>query len=251
MNRIYHIFVFIALFLFIIQKPLQAQTPNTFPENYKRNVIKWNLTPFLLWSKKNINISYERVLSPHRSFSINAGYFEMPTIGLLDSLNIKNTKNRGGFSVSGDYRFYFKNRNKNFAPDGLFWGIYSSIHYYKFDNDVEIIDNDNVKGRLQLAGGFNIIGVGVELGYQFAIKKRWTIDLIFMGPSLSMYGTKMKLTGDLSGSNEDYLEAIRDMLVSKFPGFDKLINTGEFNDKGVSTSLGFGLRYMIQIGYRF
>jgi hypothetical protein len=75
--------------------------------------------PFPVLDQKNINISYERILSPYRFFSVNAGYFELPAAGLFDSLYLTNTSNKGG--VSGDYRFYFQKRNKHFAPDGLYW----------------------------------------------------------------------------------------------------------------------------------
>ncbi len=46
----------------------------------KRNVLKWNLTP-MIWSIKNVNLSYERVTSSHGSFSVNAGYFILPLLG--------------------------------------------------------------------------------------------------------------------------------------------------------------------------
>jgi hypothetical protein len=249
LNR--NLLVIATLFLLLSTTCVRAQDQTIFPDGYKRNVVKWNLTPFLLWSKKDINISYERILSPYRSFSVNAGYFEMPSTGLFDSLYLINTNKKFGFSISGDYRFYFKNRNKHFAPDGLYWGIYSSYHYYKFENNVQIINNENIKGHLRLKGGFSILSAGVELGYQFAIKKRWTVDLVFLGPSLSMYRGKLSLTGDLEGSNEDYLEAIRDILIGRFPFLDELIQKGEFDDKGISTSIGYGMRYLIQIGYRF
>jgi len=113
-------------------QPVSAQKGYTFPDSvkYKKNVIKWNLTPFLLWSYKNINIGYERVVSPYRSFSVNAGYFELPQFSknLLDSLEIENSTDRSGYTISGDYRFYFKKRNKRMAPDGLYWGPYGSFH---------------------------------------------------------------------------------------------------------------------------
>ncbi len=244
------IFMISALFL-ILNVPLRAQDEDTFPEGYKRNLIKWNVTPFFLWSKKNINISYERILSPYRSFSINAGYFEMPSTGLFDSLNIKSANKKGGFSISGDYRFYFKNRNKRFAPDGLFWGVYGSYHYYTFNNDIEVIEDEYIQGHLILDGRLSIFSVGAELGYQFALGKRWTVDMVFMGPALALYKTKLTLTGDLSGSDEEYLKAIRDILIGRFPFLDDLIDKGEFDDNGVSASFGYGFRYIIQVSYRF
>jgi hypothetical protein len=232
---------------------LKAQDSTiVLPDDYKRNVIKWNITPFLLWSNRNINLSYERVLSPNRSFSVNAGYFELPSTGSFDSLNISNTRKKAGFSISGDYRFYFKNRNTNFAPDGLYWGVYGSYHHYQFRNDLEVINSPDVQGMLELNGKLNIVSLGVELGYQFVIKERFTIDLIFMGPSLSMYNTNMTLDGNLTvDGKEEYLKAIYDILVAKYPGMEELIRDREYDGKSAKTSMGFGLRYMIQLGYRF
>ena len=105
------ILLFAIIFTLSMPSKIFAQKKDSLPNDYKRNVIKWNLTPFLLWSKRNINFSYERVLKPNRSFSVNAGYFELPSTGIYDSLNIENTKKKTGFTISGDYRFYFKNRN--------------------------------------------------------------------------------------------------------------------------------------------
>lgn len=238
--------------LFAQSDTTYIQNDSTFAPDYKRNVIKWNLTPFLLWSKRNINISYERVLKPNRTFSVNAGYFVLPSTGIYDSLNIQTARKNSGFTISGDYRFYFKNRNKNHAPDGLYWGPYGSFHYTQFENDILVFDGDIAKGTLNLDANISILSAGVELGYQFVIKEKFTIDLIFMGPSFSVYSGKIGLAGDIDvEGNEEYLKAIRDILISKFPYLDQLIAEGSFSGSGYSTNLGFGLRYMIQIGYRF
>lgn len=227
-----------------------------FPDTlkYKRNVIKWNLTPFLLWSKKDINISYERVLSPYRSFSVNAGYFELPSLanGLFDSINMTNTRNKSGFTVSGDYRFYFRKRNTRMAPDGLYWGVYSSFHHYQFKNDIAVINSPDIQGNLLFGGKLNIMALGIELGYQFVVWDRLTIDLIFMGPSISIYNYKLTLDGDISVDSEnEYLQAIYDILIARYPGLIELMGEGVVDKNGISTSFGYGLRYMIQIGYRF
>lgn len=217
----------------------------------KRNVLKWNLTP-MIWDIKNINLSYERATSEHRSFSINAGYFVLPTGSLADSFNINKTSKNFGFSVSGDYRFYFKKRNKNFAPDGLYWGVFGSVHYYEFESSFEVIDSDIAKGDFILNGNLGILSAGVELGYQFVLKNNLTIDLIFMGPSISRYSGELGISGDLQVDEEsEYIKAIYDVIVSKFPGADKLLKEKNISSKGNVFSIGPGLRYMIQIGYRF
>jgi len=246
MKRI--IFLSLAVIFSLIS---YSQNDTILPEKYNRNVIKWNLTP-MIWSSKNINLSYERVLKPNSSFSINAGYFVLPSTGIYDSLKIGVARNNWGFSVSGDYRFYFKKRNTNFAPDGLYWGPYSSFHYTAFENSIEVSKSDGSLGNLNLRANLSIFSAGVQLGYQFVIKEKFTIDLIFMGPSISVYSGKIGLRGDLNiDENNEYYQAIRDLLIGKFPFLDELVDKRSFSKSGVSTSMGYGLRYMIQLGYRF
>lgn len=249
MKKVYLITI---LFFLLLSDTVFAQNDSTFTPGYKRNVIKWNTTPFLLWSKKNINISYERVLKPYRSFSINAGYFELPSLISLDSLNFTRKQKKNGFGISGDYRFYFKKRNKRGAPDGLFWGPYSSFHYTQYDNYLKVLDSDAAHGELETELNLGIIGVGVELGYQFVIKEKFTVDLIFMGPSYSIYTGRIRFAGDLTVDEEsEYLKAIHDMLLAKFPYLDDFIKDGTFTNSGFSRNLGLGMRYMIQLGFRF
>jgi hypothetical protein len=210
------------------------------------------MTPFFLWGSSNLNFSYERVLKPHRTFSVNTGYFVLPVTGIFNDVNMKTARKKSGFTFSGDYRFYFKNRNTKFAPDGLFWGPYGSFHNYQFSTTIEVNNNPDIQGDLSLEAGFNIISMGVELGYQFVIKERLTVDLIFMGPSASFYSAKFDLGGNLSVDQEnEYLEAIRDILLGKYPFLEDLIEYNSFNTKGATSSMGFGLRYLIQVGYRF
>jgi len=229
-----------------------AQDSVTFPPEYKKNIIKWNMTPFLIWDYSNINLSYERVLSPYKSFSFNAGYFTLPSTGIYDSLNIASDNKKFGFTLSGDYRWYFKKRNKNFAPDGLYWGVYGSYHYYSFENNITVINSDVAQGSVTLNGKLNIISAGVELGYQFAVGKRWTFDLVFIGPSLSVYSGKFSLDGNLSVDEEsEYLQAVYDILISNLPGLKTLISDRKLNPGGATTSIGYGMRYLIQVGYRF
>jgi len=235
---------------------LSAQKGFEFPDSvkYRKNVIRWNLAPFLIWSKRNINLGYERVLKPYRSFSVNAGYFELPSLtkGILDSLNIQHSGKKWGFTVSGDYRFYFNKRNKRMAPDGLYWGAYGSFHHYQFQNDITILNSPEIQGVLTFGANLNILSGGVELGYQFIIKERLSIDLVFLGPSLSVYTTKMTLGGNIDADKEnEYLQAIYDILSGTIPGFDQLVSSGSVTARGINMNVGFGLRYLIQIGYRF
>lgn len=241
------------IFLFLFANVSVAQEKyDTLPADYKKNIVKWNMTPYFLWGSPNFNFSYERVLQPYRSFSINAGYFVLPNLLGYNSLNFTNTRKKSGYSFSGDYRLYFKNRNTRNAPDGLYWGPYGSIHHYQFQNDVEVKDSQSVHSSFGLDGKINIMSMGLELGYQFLIKDKFTIDLIFMGPSVSIYSGTLLLDGELTADDEaEYLQEIRDALISKYPFLEDLISQGKFSKKGTSTSFGYGLRYIIQVGYRF
>lgn len=236
--------------LFLDQKKVKKEKSEILV--LKRNVLKWNITP-MLWNSKNINISYERVTSNSRSFSVNAGYFVLPTLlSSADSFNIKRSSKSFGFSVSGDKRFYFKKRNTGLAPNGLYWGIFGSVHYYEFETSFNIENSTVAKGNLILNGNIGILSAGVELGYQFVLKNNITIDLIFMGPALSTYSGKLGISGNLQiDKDSEYIQAIYDVLVAKFPGIDKLLEEKTLKDNGSLFTFGPGLRYMIQIGYRF
>ncbi len=225
---------------------------DTTYKSLRRNVIKWNLTP-MIWNTKNINLSYERVTSNHGSFSVNTGYFVLPLGGgsLADSFNIAKTNKNFGFSISGDKRWYFKKRNKGFAPDGLYWGVFGSVHYYEFESRFTVFNPEYAKGNLVLNGNIGIISAGVELGYQFVLKNNLTIDLIFMGPALSTYSGKLGISGDLEVKESEYIKAIYDVIVTKFPGAKELFSEKSLKESGAVFNLGPGLRYMVQIGYRF
>ena len=230
-----------------------SQEETELPDSgYHKNVIKWNITPFILINKKNLNFSYERILSPYRSFSINGGIFLLPKLALLDSFRIERVNKKSGFNLSGDYRFYFKDRNKNIAPDGLYLGIFSSYYHTKIDMNISVINNPDFQGSLIFNGKFDAINTGVELGYQFVLKDRFTFDMIFVGPSLALYNKYLTFDEQIQAEDyEQYLQAIYDILVNTFPGFDKLIENGLLNVNDARMHFGFGFRYLFQIGYRF
>ena len=230
-----------------------SNTNDSIKTPLKRNIVKWNLTP-MMWSYQNINISYERVTSSHGSFSVNAGYFVLPLLGgsIADSFDIQKSSKNWGFSVSGDKRYYFKKRNTGLAPDGLYWGIFGSVHYYKFESAFTVINSNVASGDLILNGNIGIISAGIELGYQFVFKNNLTIDLIFIGPALSSYSGKLGISGNINiDENSEYLKGIYDVLVARYPGIDKLLDEKSIKDNGTVLGIGPGLRYMIQIGYRF
>jgi len=251
-------FLLIIIFGIAVNFTAEAQKGYEFPDSvkYKKNIIRWNMTPFIVWSSNNINFSYERVLKPYRSISVNAGYWVLPTIKsgrLLDSLDITHNNSKSGFSLAADYRFYFKKLNLGMAPAGLYWGVYSAWYFYQFENTANILDKGGIQSEASFGGKLNIVSAGVELGYQFIIKERLSIDIIFLAPSISAYSTKLNLKSsgvEIDDENE-YLQKIYDAMVAKMPAFAELVDNGYTHSSGFNTNVGLGVRYMVQIGYRF
>ncbi len=255
--------IILILAAFFVQNDGHAQKARLGMENVKwpvdslgnkgRNVVKWNLTPLLLWDKKNISISYERILRSHRSISANVGFFRFPEFNSvdLDSVNVTSDKSRKGFSASFDYRRYFASRNVRWAPDGLYWGLWTSYHQSNFKSELNAMNEQGEFINLVAKGKINIIAVGAELGYQFLIGEHFTIDLTMIGPGIARYGFNVSLDADGQIDDREILDKIIAALINKIPGLDELIDSGELDGKGHLSASSIGIRFLIQAGYRF
>jgi len=232
-----------------------AQSNFDKPEyDLKKNVIRWNMTPFLLWGSKNLEFGYERVITPNQSLSLNVGYREFPKIVdvELDLLDIDKQSNRGGFSLVLDYRRYFRNRNPKTAPDGLYWGPFLASYNYYFQNHANIVENQAVTGDFTMDGKINLVTFGVQLGYQFVIKNWISLDLVLIGPGAGFYSGELKIDSNLSIEEEhEYLQIIADALVEKHPGLNNLFKDKTIKKNGSFSLLSLGYRYVIQIGILF
>jgi hypothetical protein len=104
-----------------------------------------------------------------------------------------------------------------------------------------------------IKGNFWAFNLGVELGYQFVFWKKWTLDLVLVGPSISYYGGKSEITGNLDGSQVQQVnEALYDKLLERFPGITAFSTTGKtFQQTGKLDVLRMGFRYLVQIGFHF
>jgi len=225
------------------------------PKDYK-NVVRWNITPTAILGTGSWVFGYERVLSPNRSFSSNIGFIQMPKFlnHTLDSLQINRNTSRWGVSLSADYRFYFKKRNKLPAPDGLYWGPYFTGYYFNTETDVQVFKDGGLNGNISVNSELMFLMLGAELGYQFTLgeKRRWTVDLILAGPSIRYDIIDIKLGADVEGDfDNDYYQGIYDALTAILPGFKDLTAKGEISTSGFASGFGAGYRYVFQVGYRF
>jgi len=247
------VFLFFTLFL-VGHTQGQVDSADSWPD-YK-NTIKWNLTPTLVLGSGSWVFGYERMVKENQSFSVNAGFIQIPSIlsNHLDSLQIDRNVKRRGVSFAADYRFYMTGRNKNKAPDGIYWGPYLASYFFDTEMNVKLIDNNLVQSDFDVESQIWTTMLGVEIGYQFVLgqKRRWIVDLILVGPSIRYDNINLKTKAIIQGNpDNEVIKEIQALLSSLIPGFEQLSSTGELNAKGFTSGFGAGYRYVVQVGYRF
>jgi hypothetical protein len=250
-------FVLIILGLFFVSHgtilAAQGDSVAQIQKPVFKNVIKFNPTPMVLWSAKNLTFSYERIINPRQSASIEAGYLEMPRLfedTLVDLVNVTSRYNRG-INLTAEYRFYLTKLNTRPVPAGLYIGPYFTYYGYQFKNNIEVL-NGNLGDNGLLQGSYWAYNLGLELGYQFVFWKRLTLDLVLVGPSLSYYGGKTTITGEVDATQiEEINQALYDKLKERFPVV-QLINVDKtYQQTGKLDVLRLGFRYLMQIGFTF
>jgi hypothetical protein len=218
------------------------------------NTVRVNLTNPMLFGDQCWIIGYERTFHNNQSFSVNAGRFTFPRLIDFSTDSIeditKSYKTRG-MSFSGDYRFYLHKLNKYDAPRGVYIGPYFSFNRLNRDFNLDV-NTAALTGQVDLDLTFQVITLGVQLGYQFVFWNRLTLDMILIGPGISGY----KLAADLSTTFDPEEEAalfekINEKLQEKIPGYSLVIEPGEFAKTGSVKTTSLGFRYVIMLGFRF
>jgi len=242
--------IYILPFLFLTIAPFTMNAQHS--DTVRRNTVKMDLTSHWLY-RNAVMFSYERVNKnkPYQTWGITAGLQNFPSIlGTIDSVSFKRDFKKSGYKVGGEYRFYLKKENKYGAPHGVYIGPYAALHHYSNSRGIEVNNNGQME-YADLTTQLNIFNLGVQLGYQFVINDRWTIDLVFVGPSVSHYGIKANLDGDISVNSDDITNEVVLQLLDRFPALKDFIDEGKFASKGKIDSWSFGYRYQLQVGYHF
>jgi hypothetical protein len=250
------------LVLFLLPVPVSLISGNRSDSTAKepalkpihKNVIKFNPTPMLIWGEmRNLTFSYERVVSPTQSFSVQAGYLVYPKLfgdTLIDLITLTR-RHKYGLNLAADYRFYPLKRNKRPTPDGLYIGPYASYYGNYFENDFDIL-NTTLDQNGNYRCNINIVNVGFELGYQFIFWKRLSLDLLLFGPSVSFYSANLKVSGSLDKDEiQNINNEVADKILQRFPMLGYLFTNGELSKSGFRSKFGAGFRYSIQIGFHF
>jgi hypothetical protein len=247
--------LFILLITLIAGLSAKASTPDSAElkkQPYHKNVIKFNPTPMLLWSKKNLTFSYERILNSRQSATIMVGYLEFPALfsdNIADILFITGREKKG-INVALEYRFYLKKLNARPTPSGVYLAPFASYYGYGFTNDVDMIGSLDSAG--QVKGRFYVFNAGIELGYQFVLWKRVTLDFVLMGPSVSYYGGDVKISGNLNFEKlKELNEDLYNKLLDKYPMIGTYVINKDFKLDGKLDLFSVGFRYLFQIGFHF
>lgn len=223
------------------------------PLPYHKNVIKFNPTPMILWSPKNVTFSYERILGPRQSISVELGYLVFGKLIEDSVINLVNiiSGEKWGMNATVEYRFYITKLNTRPIPAGLYIGPYLTYYGYHFKNGLDVFTAvTDTTGMMK--GDFWSFNLGGELGYQFVFWKRLTLDLVLLGPSVSYYGGQLDITGELDGSQIKELDnALYDKLIERYPEFGNLSMDKTFKQTGKLDVFRWGLRYLFQIGFHF
>jgi hypothetical protein len=216
----------------------------------RRNTIKLDITSNWLYRNAFV-LSYERVTKPNQSFSITVGSQHFPSIGSFgENIDVDKERDATGYKFGGEYRFYLKKENKYSAPRGVYVGPY--LTYLAFKNGRTItVDNEGTPEQATLDTKLSVLNIGVQLGYQFVLNNRWTIDLIFVGPSVSNYYANLKLGGNYTFDPEDVQNEILADLIDRFPALGDLLTDKEIESNGKVNSWAYGYRYQFLIGYHF
>lgn len=244
--------ILIPLFslLFVAQSFCQVQNDTT---KILKNTIRFNITNPLIFGKNYNVIGYERVLNNDQSISANIGRFSLPKFINIntDSLNLSSDYSDKGFSFAIDYRFYLRKENKYPTPRGIYVGPYYSFNSFQRSNTWQM-DTDDFQGSVITDLNLHLNLVGVQLGYQFIIKKRVALDLIVIGPGVWFYNANVDLSTSLKIEDEVLLlYKINEILADKLPGHELLLKPGDFKRNGSLKASSLGLRYILHLGFRF
>lgn len=239
-----------AVFTILCLFTLQGLTAQPGDSVRRVNTLKADITSHWLY-RNAVVFSYERVIKKNQSFAVTLGSQQFPTMATLgDSIDVTRERQAKGFKAGGEYRFYLMKENKFGPPHGVYLGPY--VSYLNFNNTRDIaVNHEGTIENASMTTKLNVLNLGFQLGYQFLINNRWTIDIIFIGPSFSNYKLDMTLDGNYNFNTEDIENAAVKKFIDRFPMLKDLINNKDVSSKGTIDSWAYGYRYQFLVGYHF
>ncbi len=237
------------LFPFMLLKAQNADRPN-----YKNSIL---FNPFSALLFKNYRIQYERGIFDKSSLSLALGLKTPGGILKISGLNSPRVKTNdfdfGGYSIIGEYRWYFLNTKRK--RSGLYLGA-----YYKFTNTGQNVigtyNSLNTGKTYPIDMDVNIItnSFGVLLGYKFMLGNRFNLDFLIAGPGYSYL--KLKVYERKAMPIQFYIDLASAMIenfdIDAVSDFIEDIEIHKLlpRDKSIGFSLP-AFRCVVKIGYSF
>jgi hypothetical protein len=220
----------------------------------RKNTAYINVSHPAIFGSKTFIVGYERVVGKNQSFTVNFGNITLPSFALgsgNDSIQVTQNNANKGFHLGADYRFYLKGENKHEAPRGVYIGPYYAYNNFSKSNTWQLNTN-NFNGDVNTELKANIHTIGFQMGYQFVFWKRIALDMILFGPGYGIYNIQGDIKTNLSEEEQLLLfEKINGFLGDRIPGYNLVIDEGEFKANGGVKTSTLGYRFMINLGFRF
>ena len=197
---------------------------------------------------------YESGIMPRLSAGIGIGYkyagLEPKMFRVNDSRIAADIGQINGFSITPEVRYYIKTCDPSLL-EGFYAGLY--LRYTQYSSEVkfgyEPVNNPVEFYTSDVA--LNEYGVGIQLGYQLMIKKRFNIDFLFFGPRYSSYHLNYEFDQTPSQEFLDDLSEHLNEVVDRF-GFDYDVEVKPEGNSKASTTFSFAnTRFGISFGYAF
>jgi hypothetical protein len=204
------------------------------------HVAKVGITPLMF---RSIALNYEFAFNEEKSISIHGG-FTMPH-SLPSGLDLEDNE-FNGFFIMPEYRMY---KSFKHAPGGFYLAPYARFNRY--NTSVRMIDfyqeNDG-----DLEASLTNFGVALQLGYQFFLSDRITLDVYFFGAGLFYNMTKTKITPDDPNLTEEFKQEIDNASVD-IPLLGKKMEIDNKGDHVLITApfLSPGIRIGASLGIAF
>ena len=150
------------------------------------NVIKLNLMALPM---SNISMGYEKFVNDYVSLQLGAGY-KLPT-NLGTAFAEEGLGKINGWHITPEVRMYTSGSGRGFyiAPYGRY-GV-SSISM----DILNYTDENGIDFQLDATGYNREIGVGLQLGAQWFIGDKISVDWFFLGPRRSFMRAGIKISG--------------------------------------------------------
>ncbi len=155
------------------------------------------------------------------------------------------------FHIRGAYRHY---TGKHVAPKGFYYEPslkYQTLNPHISANGSVTIEERTEEGNVALDASISSFSAGFQIGYQFLIAERVTIDLGFFGLEAGMWKVKMDASSDNTALVDNFEQDITSAVEDLPFGNPTVTREGDtFKVKTESIFLPM-LRFNIGIGFAF